>query len=220
MKPAILLDRDGTIIVDKNYLNTPDEVEFLPQAIDGLKAFVKKGFLLVVVSNQSGVARGIVQEDNIHKIHKKMDKLLEPHGVKISAYYYCGAASDSNDPNRKPNPGMLHQAIKDLNLDPNNTWMIGDRTSDIEAGQNAHLKTIYIQNQIHPLEQTATTSTSTKTTLPSTPTNTKNSSTSTATPSSSSPSSSSTLSSSSTHPTHIVLNLMEAYTKICPQSLP
>lgn len=151
MNSAILLDRDGTIIVDKNYLNTPDGVEFLPQAIDGLKEMSKKGYLLVVITNQSGVARGLVQEENIHLIHKKMDELLNAHNIQIAAYYYNTAAADSNHPERKPNPGMLLKAIKDLNLDPKKCWMIGDRQADIEAGISAKMQTMFIENTTHHL---------------------------------------------------------------------
>lgn len=152
MTPAIFLDRDGTIIVDKNYLNSPDGVEFLPGAVEGLKSFADSGFLLVVVTNQSGVARGVVQEQNIHLIHKKMDEVLAPHKVKIAAYYYNTAAADSNDPNRKPNPGMLEQAIRDLNVDRESSWMIGDRAADVQAGAAAQVQTVFIQNSAHQLD--------------------------------------------------------------------
>lgn len=149
MKSAILLDRDGTIIVDKNYLNSPDGVEFLPHAIEGLKAMAAKGYLLIVVTNQSGVARGLVQEENLQRIHKKMDEVLAQHGVKISAYYYNTAAADSDHPDRKPNPGMLLAAVRDHQLDPKKCWMIGDRKGDIEAGQRAQMRTIFIENNVY-----------------------------------------------------------------------
>lgn len=151
MQPAIFLDRDGTIIVDKNYLNSPEDVEFLPYAIEGLREMIKKGYLLVVVTNQSGVSRGLVQEKNIDLIHKKMDQILAQENVKITSYYYNIAAADSNDRNRKPNPGMLLDAIKKLNIDVQNSWMIGDRQSDIEAGMNAQVRTIFIENSAHSL---------------------------------------------------------------------
>lgn len=151
-RAAVLLDRDGTIIVDKNYLNSPDGVEFLPQAIEGLKALSDKGFLLIVVTNQSGVARGLVQESNLDLIHKKMDSILAPHGVKIAKYYYNTAAADSNDPNRKPNPGMLLKAISEFDLDVEKCWMIGDRQADVDAGKNANVSTMFIQNSEHSLQ--------------------------------------------------------------------
>lgn len=151
MRKAIFLDRDGTIIVDKNYLNAPDGVELLPQAIEGLQFFAKQGYLLIVVSNQAGVAKGIVEEKNIHLIHQRIDELLKVHGVYIAAYYFCPADSDSDHPDRKPNPGMLLKGCSDFSLTASSCWMIGDRNSDIQAGERAGMKTIYIRNSTHPL---------------------------------------------------------------------
>lgn len=148
---AVFLDRDGTIIVDKNYLNSPDGVEFLPNAIEGLKVLSLKGYLLIVVTNQSGVARGLVQESNLHLIHNKMDEMLIRHNIKIEKYYYNIAAADSNDPDRKPNPGMLLKAIRDFDLDVKKCWMIGDREADVKAGINAGVNTIFIENSVHNL---------------------------------------------------------------------
>ncbi|MCB9072122.1 MAG: HAD family hydrolase [Bdellovibrionaceae bacterium] len=156
MRKAIFLDRDGTIIVDKNYLNSPDGVEFLPKAIEGLKTFYENGYLLIVVSNQAGVAKGLVDEKNIHLIHQRMDELLKKHSVFIAAYYFCPAANDSNHPERKPNPGMLLKGLEDFSLDSKNCWMVGDRLSDIEAGINANMRTVYIRNSTHALPETVT----------------------------------------------------------------
>ena len=150
MKPAILLDRDGTIIIDKDYLNTPDGVELLPGAIDGLVEFTRKGYVLVVVTNQSGVARGLIQEANIHLIHKRIDELLAPHGIRIAKYYY-NTTADAKHPDRKPNPGMLVSAIRDLNLDAAKSWMIGDRQADVEAGMSAGVRTMFVENDRHKL---------------------------------------------------------------------
>lgn len=151
MAKAVFLDRDGTIIVDKNYLNDPLGIEFLPFAIDGLKHLTEQGFLLVVVTNQSGVAKGLVSENNIQLIHQKMDALLATHKVKIHSYYYNTADSSSNHSHRKPNPGMLLDAANTLGIDMNHSWMIGDRDSDIVAGHKAHVKTIFISNNAHQL---------------------------------------------------------------------
>ena len=144
MKPAIFLDRDGTIIVDKNYLNDENLVEFLPDAIAGLKHLQDMGFDLIVVTNQSGVARGLVSEDNLHKIHNRMDKELANYKVKIKGYYYSPHAADSNHPTRKPNPGMIEQAILEHKIDRTKSWMIGDKAIDVGAGINAKVKTIFI----------------------------------------------------------------------------
>lgn len=141
---AIFLDRDGTVIVDKHYLNDPQQVEFLPAAIEGLKLFKQQGFALVVVTNQSGVARGLVQEENILKIHQRMQEILLRENIQIDGFYYAPQAADSNHPMRKPNPGMLIQAAKDLRLSLDASFMIGDKDIDVEAGHRAGCKSILV----------------------------------------------------------------------------
>ncbi len=145
MNKAIFLDRDGTIIVDKNYLNDPEQIEFFPQAIEALKA-LQNDFLLIVVTNQSGIARGLVQVENMHLIHEKMQALLKLHGVQISAFYHSPHAANSNHPMRKPNPGMLLQAAKDHRIELAASFMIGDKPIDVEAGHRAGTKSILISD--------------------------------------------------------------------------
>lgn len=145
MKKAIFLDRDGTIIVDKNYLNDPEQVEFFPGSIEALQA-LQKDFLLIVVTNQSGIARGLVEVENMHLIHEKMQAVLKPHGVQITAFYHSPHAADSNHPLRKPNPGMLIQAAKDHRIDLDASFMIGDKPIDVEAGHRAGVKSILISD--------------------------------------------------------------------------
>ncbi len=146
MKKAIFLDRDGTIIVDKNYLNDPEQVEFIPRAVEALKA-LQNDFLLIVVTNQSGIARGLVHVENMHLIHEKMQAVLNPHGVQITAFYHSPHAADSNHPLRKPNPGMLIQAAKDHRIDLGSSFMIGDKPIDVEAGHRAGTKSILISDE-------------------------------------------------------------------------
>jgi histidinol-phosphate phosphatase family protein len=147
MKKAIFLDRDGTIIVDKNYLNDPEQVEFFPVAIEALKS-LQNDFLLIVVTNQSGIARGLVQVENVYLIHEKMQAVLKPYGVQITAFYFSPHAADSNHPLRKPNPGMLIQAAKDHRIDLGASFMIGDKPIDVEAGQRAGCKSILISDAV------------------------------------------------------------------------
>lgn len=146
MKKAIFLDRDGTIIVDKNYLNDPEQVEFFPGAAEALKT-LQNDFLLIVVTNQSGIARGLVQVENMHLIHEKMQAVLKHHGVQIAAFYHSPQAADSNHPLRKPNPGMLIQAAKDHRIDLGASYMIGDKPIDVEAGHRAGTKSILISDE-------------------------------------------------------------------------
>jgi D-glycero-D-manno-heptose 1,7-bisphosphate phosphatase len=145
-KKAVFLDRDGTIIVDKHYLNNPADVEFLPEALEGLVELKKNHFLLVVVTNQSGVARGLIQEENIDKIHQRMQELLVPQKIQMDRFYYSPHAPDSNHPLRKPNPGMLLQAAKDLDIDLSQSFMIGDKSIDVEAGHRAGVRSILISD--------------------------------------------------------------------------
>jgi D-glycero-D-manno-heptose 1,7-bisphosphate phosphatase len=144
MTPAIFLDRDGTIIVDKVYLNDPSLVEFMPNAIEGLKKFKALGFKLIVVTNQSGIARGLVTTENLEKIHERMTADLAAEGISIDGYYHSPHAAGSNHPTRKPNPGMIEAGIADHDIDRENSWMIGDRMGDVGAGHNAQLKTILL----------------------------------------------------------------------------
>lgn len=142
---AVFFDRDDTLIVDKVYLNDPALIEYLPGTFEGLKLLMAAGFKLFIVSNQSGIARGLVQEENLHAIHRKMQEDFEAEGIHFSAYYYCPYLPNSNHPDRKPNPGMLMRAKKDHNISLEDSWMIGDRLTDIGAGVNAGTRTILLK---------------------------------------------------------------------------
>lgn len=144
MQKAVFLDRDGTIIIDKVYLNDPQQVEFLPGSIDGLKELKNAGYLLIVVTNQSGIARGLVQKENLEKIHQRMQEILKIENIQIDGFYYSPHAADSNHPMRKPNPGMLLQAAKEHRIDLAASFMIGDKSIDVEAGHRAGVKSILI----------------------------------------------------------------------------
>jgi D-glycero-D-manno-heptose 1,7-bisphosphate phosphatase len=153
---AIFLDRDNTIIEDPGYINNPDQVKLLdgaPEALNSLKAL---GYKLVVVSNQSGVARGIVTEETLGQIHKRLEQLLAEKGVSLDRIYYCPFHIDGVIPRyrkdsdwRKPNPGMLLAAGKDLDIDLRESWMVGDTTGDIEAGARAGCRTIMLAGRTH-----------------------------------------------------------------------
>ena len=143
MKPAIFFDRDGTLIYDKVYLNDPKQVEFIPGAIECLKTLSDLGFYLVIVTNQSGVARGLVQLENLEKIHARMQELLAPHNLKINGFFFSPHLDD-NEPSRKPNPGMLEEAMKKISILRAQSWMIGDRMTDVEAGRRAGVKTVLL----------------------------------------------------------------------------
>lgn len=130
--PAIFLDRDGTIIVEKNYLGDPDQVVLLDGAVEGLRAMSRHSLPLVVVSNQSGVGRGYFSVDQARAVERRLDELLAREGVAIAGWYMCPHAPDENCSCRKPLPGMINAAVRDLDLDPARSFVIGDKRSDID----------------------------------------------------------------------------------------
>ena len=150
---AVFLDRDNTLIEDPGYINHPDQVKLLdgvPEAIIELKDL---GYKLVVVSNQSAVARGIVTEKVLNEIHDRLKQLLAEKGAFLDQIYYCPYHPDGvvrrycKESNmRKPNPGMLLTAAEEMDIDLSQSWMIGDSTGDIEAGLRAGCRTIFIKH--------------------------------------------------------------------------
>ncbi|MHC4124433.1 MAG: D-glycero-alpha-D-manno-heptose-1,7-bisphosphate 7-phosphatase, partial [Planctomycetota bacterium] len=150
---AIFLDRDDTLIEDPGYINNPDQVELIAGVTDALIELRKMGYKLVVVSNQSGVARGIITEKAIAEIHSRLEELLIKNGAVIDKIYYCPYHPDGVVPKyrkksnlRKPSPGMILKACDEMNIDANQSWMIGNNDSDIEAGLKAGCKTVLIDN--------------------------------------------------------------------------
>lgn len=142
--PIVFLDRDGTIIVDKIYLNNPQEVEFINGVIDGLKRIVLSGYKIVIVTNQSGIARGYVKEENLHAIHKKIIEVLKSNDIDVYRIYYCPHLPEDNCNCRKPKIGMVKEILH--LVDKENSFMVGDKDTDIGFGKNLGIKTILISN--------------------------------------------------------------------------
>lgn len=147
LKKAIIFDRDGTLIVDKIYLNDPEQVEFLPHTFEALNLLKEAGYVFCVATNQSGVPRGLVQLENLHLIHKKMQQILEAQGLEILSFHYAPYMTDSDHPMRKPNPGMLFEAQKKWGFELADSWMVGDRLSDVEAGHRAGCRSVWLTNE-------------------------------------------------------------------------
>lgn len=150
MGKAAFLDRDGVINRDTAYIADWSEFEFLPGAIEGMRLLQEAGYELIVVTNQSGIARGIFSESDYQTLTAKLKSTLEEHGVSLTDIYFCPHhPTEGQGPFlmtcecRKPAPGMLKQAIAEHGLDPNVSLMIGDKTSDIEAGRRAGVATLY-----------------------------------------------------------------------------
>lgn len=152
-RKAVFLDKDGTIIPDVPYNVNPDLISLEDGVIEGLKLLQQAGYIFVVISNQAGVARGYFQLSELEKVKGKIDLLLNTAGIEIEAYYFCPHHIDGKIPEfskacecRKPRPGMILQAIKDLQISPEFSWMIGDILNDVEAGNRAGCRTVIIDN--------------------------------------------------------------------------
>lgn len=148
---AIFLDRDDTLIEDPGYISSPDQVKLLDGVGEALTKLKKLGYKLVVVSNQSAVARGIVSEKTLGKIHERLKELLAEKNAFLDRIYYCPYHPDGvvekyrkESNNRKPNPGMLLDAAKDMDIDLAQSWCIGNSIRDVEAGRRTGCKTILI----------------------------------------------------------------------------
>jgi D-glycero-D-manno-heptose 1,7-bisphosphate phosphatase len=150
---AIFLDKDGTLIDDVPYNIEPEFIHLSPHAIEGLQLFTQLGYRLVVVSNQPGVAHGMFAESALTAVWRRLDHMLEPHGIDIDGYYFCPHHPEGSQENyalecdcRKPQPGMLHMAAAEHDLELAGSWMVGDILNDVEAGNRAGCRTVLIDN--------------------------------------------------------------------------
>lgn len=142
MKKAIFFDRDGTIIYDVGYLNDEKNIKFIPGIFEAFKKFQKRGFLLIMVSNQSGVKRGLITHLQFQKIHEKIISYFEKEDIFIDDSFYCFHHPHENCKCRKPSPKMIFQAKEKYDIDLENSYMIGDKITDIISGKNSGCKTI------------------------------------------------------------------------------
>ncbi|MBE2898868.1 D-glycero-beta-D-manno-heptose 1,7-bisphosphate 7-phosphatase [Pasteurellaceae bacterium 20609_3] len=140
MNKAIFLDRDGTLNIDHGYVHTIDDFTFIDGSIEALLELKRMGYLLVLVTNQSGIARGLFSEQQFLTLTEWMDWSLADRGVDLDGIYYCPHLPDGQGEYgiecdcRKPAPGMLRQAIEELDIDPQRSVMVGDKAADIQAG--------------------------------------------------------------------------------------
>jgi D-glycero-D-manno-heptose 1,7-bisphosphate phosphatase len=146
VKPAVFLDRDGTLIAEVGYLGDPDGVALLSGVPDAVRRLRDAGFLLVVVSNQAGVARGLFTEDDVVAVNGRLADILADEGLELDGWYYCIHHPDFGEPCdcRKPAPGMLTRAAGELGLDLGRSWIVGDHPSDAEAGRRAGARPIIV----------------------------------------------------------------------------
>lgn len=148
-KKALFLDRDGVVNVEKNYLHKIDEFEFIEGIFDLCKYYQELGFLIFVITNQSGISRGYYNEDDFAVLSTWMIKEFKKNGIEIKEVYHCPHHPDHSGECscRKPLPGMLFQAQEEYDVDLKNSVLVGDKERDIEAGLNAGLNETYLFNE-------------------------------------------------------------------------
>lgn len=163
LKPAVFLDRDGVVIEDSHYLGDAARVRLLPRSAETIAALNGAGWVVVVVTNQSGVARGLFSLESVGAVHDRIAALLNPHGAKVDAFQFCPhhpeaelADFRSDCDCRKPKPGMLHRAAREYGLDLPASWMIGDRASDLQAGAAAGCRTVLVRTGYGAMVDVAT----------------------------------------------------------------
>ncbi len=152
---AIFLDRDGVLNKNKDdYVKNISELEIFPFISEPIRKFQSAEFKIIVITNQSAINRGLMTEKNLNEIHEKIQSFLIQNNTKIDYFYYCPHTPNENCSCRKPKSGLLLKAIDDFSIDVNNSWFIGDRDSDIQAGKSVGCNTLKIQNDVN-LEKAA-----------------------------------------------------------------
>lgn len=155
---AVFLDRDGTLCEEVNYLSRPEDLRLFPFSAEAVKLLNENGFIVILITNQSGIARGFFDEKVLHEIHAKLKNELAESDAKLNAIYFCPHSSTDNCDCRKPKTGMIKRAKQDFSLDLENSWIIGDKAIDVETGFNAQIKTAlvltgYGQTEVEKLEK-------------------------------------------------------------------
>ena len=150
---AVFLDRDGTLIVDPPDLRVDSiaKIHLFPDVFKAMKRLAALDYGVILITNQMGIAEGRLTEEDFHRLNDIVIELLTPTGVKILKTYFCPHDPDDNCECRKPKPGMLLQAAKEFDIDMANSYTIGDRESDIQAGINAGTKTILVKTGNTPV---------------------------------------------------------------------
>lgn len=140
VRKAVFLDRDGTLNVEKSYLCDPDQLVLFPDVVPSLQQLIQEQFTLFVVTNQSGIGRGYYTEDDMHRVNHRLEEVLKPEGVSFQKIYYAPEAPEAPSYGRKPSPQFLLDAAREFDLNLGDSYMIGDKLSDIECGWNAGVK--------------------------------------------------------------------------------
>lgn len=151
MKPAVFIDRDGTISEEVGYVNHPSRFRLFPYSSEAIKILNNNGWLAIVITNQAGVARGYFSEDVIVSVHEQLKRDLHEGSAQLDAIYYCAHHPSVGEPPyrndcdcRKPKTGLINQAVSDFEIDLGASWMIGDRYGDVELARNAGLHSAFV----------------------------------------------------------------------------
>ncbi len=153
MNKAVFIDKDGTLIPDVPYNVDPALIKLSPDSIQGLRTLAQNGYLLVIISNQSGVALGYFREEALGPVKEKIVELLKEEGLTLDGFFYCPHHPEGDVAEyrkecacRKPLPGLILQACAEMQIDPAASWMVGDILHDVEAGNRAGCRSILINN--------------------------------------------------------------------------
>lgn len=149
LRKAVFLDRDGVLNEERSdYVKSVEELVILDDIASPIKQLKENDFLVVVISNQSAINRGLTTSEDIEKIHSTLQEYLKEYNVQIDAFYYCPHRPEEHCNCRKPKPGMLEKAANEMKIDLKSSWMIGDRDSDMEAAQMVGCKSIKITDRV------------------------------------------------------------------------
>jgi D-glycero-D-manno-heptose 1,7-bisphosphate phosphatase len=150
-RPAVFMDRDGTISEEVGYVNHPSRYRVFPFSAEAVRLLHERGWLAILVTNQAGVARGYFTEDLINEVHGVLQEELDRAGARLDAIYYCAHHPSVGRPPfrldcdcRKPRPGLIRRAAEEFDIDLAKSWMIGDRYSDIELAHNAGVRSAFV----------------------------------------------------------------------------
>jgi D-glycero-D-manno-heptose 1,7-bisphosphate phosphatase len=142
---TVILDRDGTIVVERHYLSHPDQIQLIPRAAEGLRRLKRAGFRLVVVTNQSGIDRGYFDWARLQEIHARMGELLAAEGVVLDGIYVCPHTPDAHCECRKPRTALIKAAAAKFRFEPADAWVVGDKPCDIALGRGIGARTIFVR---------------------------------------------------------------------------
>jgi len=144
---VVILDRDGTIVIDRGYLADPDGLEFMPGASEALRWLWERGHRLVVITNQSGVGRGFFSIEQVEDMNSRLYGMVEAAGAKLTKIYFCPHTPEAHCACRKPNLALMEQAAAELNFNPRSSVVVGNKDSDIEFGLRAGARAILISSE-------------------------------------------------------------------------